>query len=266
MLRFLNKFEFFRYASACNQRLFAGKGFNGYGWFCLMSYILFIGSLFIGIMSQNFMALSVCFISAVTWGVSVGVAMDRNTKPNLSALLPISGRRKCVYDYLVVLYLTLLCLLVIAAVILLVFLLVFIIVQIVYSVSGGNMEDTEEFVQNYAGIQGGLFAVIYFIIFYSGGILGGYIKNRTYRLAYLFAFIIMLFSGMAFTSLPAYKALSNVSAAGSEVLKVVTPFEEACYSYMQIPWLCIALWGAVAVLLFVLSVYAAWKYHKHKNY
>ena len=64
----------------------------------------------------------------------------------------------------------------------------------------------------------------------------------------------MLFSGMAFTSLPAYKALSNVSAAGSEVLKVVTPFEEACYSYMQIPWLCIALWGAVAVLLFVLSV------------
>ncbi len=266
MLRFLNKFEFFRYASACNQRLFAGKGFNGYGWFFLISYQLFSGSLFVGIMSQNFLALSVCFISAVTWGVSVCVAMDRNKKPNLSALLPISGKRKCVYDYFVVLYLTLLCLVVIAAVILLVILLVFIIVQIVNSVSGGNMEDAEEFVENYAGIHGGLYALIYFIIFYSGGILGGYIKSKKYRLVYLLAFIVLLFSGIAFTSLPAYKALSNVSAVDPDVLKIVTPFEEACYSYMQIPWLCIALWGVVAVSLFILSVYAAWKYHKPDNY
>lgn len=265
MMDFLYKFSFFRYAAAYNMRQYS-KGFNGYGFFFVIFYVLLMSGVFLAISSTSFVALGVCFVAAIAFGASMFMAMGRSFRPNLVLLTPISGKRKCVYDFLTALYFTLIAVFMAVAVVLFFFMIGLIIGLITNAISGGGSseEESSELATQAMGVHGGLFAAIYFIILYSGGMIGGYIKRRKYRNIYLGCFLVALVLGIVLTEQSAHDAYKLTLTTSFPMF--ASPFTEITYQCMNLPWLCTALWGVAAIAFLAAAVYLAWQYHKPKKY
>lgn len=258
MREFLYKNSFFRYAAAIN--LCGGKRMPIVAPLISFYIVLFV-SLFSGISSLNAVGASAAVFACFLFFVGSLIGLHRNASPNLARLIPISGKRKCLYDYFAVLLYTLIGI-VCAALVIGIFAL---IVWAATSAFGGAEDGgaTEEILVRYhSGVYSGIFCAAYVIILYSAGMLGGYFKSRKRRNIFYALFIFALILGLFFTMIP----YLNNAQASSENSALVSPFVEECYAYMKLPWLCVLFWCLIAAAMLFWSVYKSRQYHNPKKY
>lgn len=256
MREFLYKNSFFRYCGAIN--LSDDKSFKSVAPF-VSFYILAIIGIANGIMAGSPVVAGVALTACLLFFAGTITGTIRNSAPNLVILAPLSGKRKCVYDFLAVLLFVFIGIMVIAFFIA----LIAFIIWAVTSVGGGEADTAvDAFFANGTGLYGGIFCAAYTVILYSAGMVGGYFKSRKRRNIFFTVFIVCILSGLIFTGLPYLASWVKIS----DYPPLASPFSSVCYSYMKLPWLCIALWCVIAVAMFVSAVCMGYRYYKSNKY
>jgi len=258
MREFLYKNSFFRYAAAINSC--GGRRIPIIAPL-ISSYAVMLVSITSGIGSMNAVTAAVAIIACLLFFAAAMTGAYRNCTPNLSKLLPISGKRKWLYDNLIVFFYTFIGLIIAVVIIGIIFLIVWLALTI--SGGGESVDETEDspFMYN-IGVYGGIFSAAYVVILYSAGLISGYLKSRKQSNIFLAGFVVALVLGLIFTGLPYYfKGIH-----GPEQPLFCSPFIQNCYEHMAVPWLCSLLWGLVAAGIFAAAIYSGLKYHKPKKY
>lgn len=257
MREFLYKNSFFRYAAAVSAS--GGKRVPVVAPF-IAFYVLICIGLASGITSFSPAGLLVTGFACILFLASSIAGAHRGITPNVSRLMPIGSKRKCVYDFLTVLLYT-----VIAVVIAFVFLIaVALVVGVITLIADSGASEIEPVGEAFkfapAGVYGGIFCAAYTVLLYSGGMAGGYFKNRRRRNIFFAVFTAAVTLGSVFTGLPYY--LKAVVTGEHRVFG--SPFSADCYAQMQFPWLCILFWCLIAAGMFATAIYMSWNYHKPK--
>lgn len=203
------------------------------------------------------------FIGAILFIAGAQLGLFRNIKPNLATLMPISYKRRIVYDFLGAIVCTVIAILLFCLVVLFGVILGIIIAAISGDVSA-NEEDAEIAVTIFrsVGAYGGVFCAVYCLITYSAGLLSSYFRRRKNRNIFLLCFVIAMGLGTTFSGLP--YAMHSPEATGR--FKTMLPFVDECYRYMSAPWLCTLLWCLVAAGMLAAAIYMSYRYHKPKAF
>lgn len=256
MREILYKNSFFRYCGAIN--LCGGRRMPLIAPFVAF-YFLMVISLASGISSMNFIGAGTAAIACLLFFTGALIGAYRNASPNPAKLMPISGKRRCVYDFLIALYYAFIALTVVA----LVTGVVALIAWVAVSASGGAESGGEEnpFTLN-CGVYGGIFSAAYVLIMYSAGMISGFFKRRKQRNIFLAVLVICITLGLLFTGLP--HLVNGVKIP--DYPPFGSPFSSLCYESMKLPWLCSLLWCLVAVVSFASAVYTGIKYNKPEKY
>ena len=260
MREFLYKSSFIRYLSAISCRPIQR---NAYVANILTFYFLLFFFTFGTIFSFNLTSTICALIGAILFISSAQLGLMRNIKPNLVSLMPVSYKRRIVYDFLGAIAYTLIVLFIIGCI----FFIGFIIGRIVSAVSGGVVPDEDDadiafkFINN-IDVYGGIFCAVYCLITYSAGIISSCFKKRRHRNIFLLCFVIALGLGVALSGIPYVMHLPE--SAGR--LRLAMPFVSDCYKYMAAPWLCTLLWCIVAAGMLGTAIYLSYKYHKPKAF
>lgn len=256
MREFLYKYSFFRYAAAVNscggRRVPIAATFISF-------YVLMVLSLTFGAASANAIGAVAAMVACMLYFAGSLTGAYRNVNPNLAKLMPLSGKRKCVYDFLLTLFYSLVAIIAVAVLIGIIALIVLTVVQATGGAESGGGDNPFLYP---VGVYGGIFCAAYIVILYSAGMISGYIKNRRRRNIFLTAFLVAVAAGILLTGLP--YILNGVY--DPELLRFCPPFIDECYKYMKLPWLCSVAWGLTAAGTFVSAVYMGREYHKPKKY
>lgn len=193
-------------------------------------------------------------------GIGMNACIDRS--PNLVSLIPISRNKSVLYRFFSVL---LMYVIIVTAVCL--FLLLFSIIIMLFSqIPGCNGEvepDVSETVEETLypiGLYGGIFSAAYFVIMYSSAMIAGLFRRRKRRNIFLVCLCAAVLIAFMLMGIP-YRA-SGMSEIG---LFRVSPYVNACYEAMKLPWLCITLWCIVAAATLGTAIYMGIKRYK-SNY
>ena len=254
MREFLYKNSFFRYTAAIN--LNSNKSLQLVAPF-ISFYLIAIISIASGLMSGSPVGSVVALTASLLFLAGCITGTIRNSAPNLVSLMPLSGKRRCVYDFLAVLWFTFIGIIFIALFIA----LIAFIAWVVTAVGGGEVdEEVKAFFSNEIGLYGGIFCAAYTVILYSAGMIGGYLKAGRRRNGFFAAVIVAILLGLFFTGL----SYMNNSEVSTGVSSICAPFVNKCYAYMQFPWLCVLFWCLIAAGMFATAIYMSWNYHKPK--
>lgn len=258
MFEFMYKAEFFRYLGAFSGQR-AGQKVPIVAPF-IAFYLLALLGIFFGISSQSVTAALVAFASCALFLAGTILGVFRNIKPNVSMLMPISYKRRFLYDFLGVIYYATVGI-VIGSLVVLFFAGIGILIAVLSGSASPDVEEGSELVFNATGVHGGIFCVAYAVMLYSAGLISGYFKKRKFRNIFLVVFVFTV-ALMQFIPFALYNSIILV---GSEE-NLASPFIEKCYEAMSLPWLYTVISCLCAAGLFVAALYMGYKYHKPKNY
>jgi len=176
----------------------------------------------------------------------------RRGRPNLTGLMPLTSRRKVVYQFLSPLFLLFL-----IFVGLLLLIIIYIILTylngLLFNFNPGNLFadlfngyiDLQNELYGMAGPYGTSFSVFFTVICYSAGMIYGSVYKRSHRLIFGLAFYAVMYLGLNFMSLPFVLSLPPEERYFTFIWG--SPFFGTCYEAMAFPWLSIVLCGCCAV-------------------
>ena len=200
--------------------------------------------------SPCYVSMLMVIFSLITFASALIIGEYLRNAPSLATLMPLSERKKLIYRFTSSLYMLLRIILCIAVGFLTIIILGSIIFAISDAVKGGIASDSSDESNPLTvlmGTYGGIFAAAFVIICFSAGIISGYFKKSKNRNMFIFCFLIAVILSFIFTGLPYLLAHRHTMAATHAITtKIVSPFIEACYADMSVPWLCSLLWCLAA--------------------
>lgn len=222
-------------------------------------YVIFFVSTFAGGVAGVF-----TFLAAIAFASSISIGYCCNSKPNLEGAFPVNHNKKLLYRFLS----SLLMFLIVVAIIIAVMIVIFIISLIFVLIFGGSpdvfndpefSEDVTETINtfSYIGVNGGLSALAYYILLYSGGMIAGFIKKNKHRNIYLLCLLAGIILTLIIMVLPYY-------AQNSDYL--ISPFSQTCFDAMAVPWLCTVIWFLAAFGALGVSIYMGIKHYDPKKF
>ena len=242
MRDFLYKNSFIRYYLSLFNRNIAYKKRG--------TYLLVLLFVFGGMLSA-FWSAGAALYGFYVFFICAFLGVYRRSQPNLSGLMPLTGRRKITYQYLSPLFTMILIFvgLLITGFLSYLFISVYFLITRLYfkfnyfsAVWSGI---TESFVN--MGVYGTAFAVIFTLFSYSCGTVYGFLTKTLHRAIFVAVYFFIIYFGFYGIAYPSIKDYYFASGFAS-------PFSYHTYENMQLPWLCILLSAIVAVCSFAGSV------------
>lgn len=211
--------------------------------------MLFVMFTFGGLLSA-FWAAGAALYGFYVFFICAFLGIFRRSQPNLSGLMPLTSRRKIVYQYLSPLFTMLLISVTVLIVqfigyLLLCFYMIITRIPVEFNFFSALWYDARETFES-MGAYGCAFAFIFTLFCYACGMVYGFLPKMLHRILYVVVFLAVIYFGFYGIAYPSID--KNYYSFGYS-----SPFSHFTYENMQLPWLCILLSAIVSVCAFAAS-------------